>query len=282
MKPKLMDRVKQLMTEKEYAEGTRRLYVKWILRYIQFQGVRHPATLGVEEVKTFLGYLAENRKLSGATSNQAISALVFLYGDVLGLPDVSRGIARLRVKRRRGLPTICSKNEIGQVMEHLESKYRLMAYLVYGSGLKPEECVRLRLDDVDLEIMEIRVKGRRTMVAQKALPLLREQCDLAREWIGNIDRYVFPSSKLHGNRCWFVSPSSLQKAMREALQKTAISKQMTPKVLRVSCAMHLLEHGYDARTVQELFGYASVKRVMVLDDMRRAKNVVSPIDSLVG
>lgn len=275
---KLMQRARLKMVEMELAANTRRVYARWMAAYVRFHLPRHPAALGVAEIAAFLAHLSTMRNLSASAGNQALDAIRLLYAEVLGLPAVAEASARLRAKTRWGLPETASKIEILAILDRLEPKCRLMAYLCYGSGLTIGEVVRLHIGDIDLGRMEIHAAGRRTMVAALATELLAQQVMLARVWPGNVDGYLFPSSRLHDGRCWFVSESTLQKAMRRAVLDSGLARRISPKVLRYSFVLHLLEARYDVRTVQELAGFSNVKQVLVYQKMLDKKSVVSPID----
>lgn len=275
---KLMEQVRQILTEMEYAGDTRRVYARWIVRFIHFSQMQHPATLGAMDIERFMGYLAVKQQLSAASCNQALNALQFLYQCVLDRPDVAAQVNRLHARRPILLPQTASRREIDKVLAALEPKYQLMVYLCYGAGLSIGECVRLKLTDIDQSNLVIIVNGRTTMIPERSLTLLRQQTALASVWPGNIDKYLFPSGRMHHHRCWFVSESSLQKAMKKVTDSQA--RRITPKVLRHSFVRHLLKSGYDVRTVQEVAGYANVKSVLVYQRMNNLENVVSPLDNI--
>lgn len=270
-----MDMVKQRMMEMEYTDDTRRLYAMWIVRYIHFNQKRHPAELGQNEIERFLEYLAVKQNLSASSCNQALTALKFLYQTILG-----REIHIKPSKRRHSIPQTASRPEIELIISKLAPKYQLMAFLCYGAGVSIGECVRLKVSDIDIDNMEIAMGGRSTVLPEKIVSSVQQQINLARFWPGNSECYLFPSCKIHHGRCWFVSESSLQKAMKKAASDTGLSRQLTPKILRHSFIRHLLQAGYNARTVQNVAGFASVKSVMVYQRMNDMQNVISPLENI--
>ena len=298
--PKLLDRVRQALRRKHYSYRTEQAYIQWIKRFILFHNKRHPKEMGAPEIEAFLTHLAVEEHVAASTQNQALSALLFLYREVLGQAlDIS--INAVRAKKPKRLPTVLTREEVQRVLAQLSGVHLLMAQLLYGSGLRLMECLRLRVKDLDFEQRQIIVrdgkgqKDRITVLPERLIePLhqhlqqvkrLHEQ-DLAhgygavylpdalarkypnaqREWLW---QWVFPSPRLSVDprsgvvRRHHVDPTSLQKAVRRAAQATGIHKRVTPHTLRHSFATHLLEAGYDIRTVQELLGHKDVKTTMI-------------------
>ncbi|HEY80229.1 MAG TPA: integron integrase [Caldilineae bacterium] len=274
--------------------------MQWIKRFILFHNKRHPKEMGAPEIEAFLTHLAVEEHVAASTQNQALSALLFLYREVLGQePDIA--IHAVRAKKPKRLPTVLTREEVQRVLAHLSGVHLLMAQLLYGSGLRLMECLRLRVKDLDFEQRQIIVrdgkgqKDRITVLPERLIePLhqhlqqvkrLHEQ-DLARgygavylpdalarkypnanrEWIW---QWVFPSARLSIDprsgavRRHHADPSGLQKAVRRAARAAGIRKHVTPHTLRHSFATHLMEAGYDIRTVQELLGHKDVKTTMI-------------------
>jgi len=298
--PKLLDQVREAMRRKHYALRTEQSYLAWLKRYILFHHKRHPREMNSGEVEAFLTHLALNGRVSASTQNQALSAILFLYREVLH-QALSPPIEALRARKSTRLPTVLTKEEVGKVLKALSGKHQLMAQLLYGSGLRLMECVRLRVQDLDFGHRQILVrngkghKDRGTMLPEtlqqplthhlQGVKLLHDQ-DLGRgygavdlpyalarkypnanrEWIW---QYVFPAAGLSKDRRdgvirrFHTSPSTLQRAVKRAGQRADLTKRVTCHVFRHSFATHLLANGYDIRTVQELLGHKDVKTTMI-------------------
>lgn len=318
-RPKLLDQVRRALRVGRYSRRTEEAYVNWIRRYVIFNGRRHPAELGEADVSRFLTSLAMDERVSASTQSQAASALLFLYRKVLRvdlkwLDDVARA------SPGRRLPVVLTREEVRAVLDQLEGTKRLVVMLLYGSGLRLLECLRLRVKDIDLERGEIRLrrgkggKDRITMLARALREPLsahleevreRHQADLARgggyvrlpdaldrkypsasrEWAW---QYVFPATRAQldpqsGRRYrHHFHESSIQRAVKRAVRKAGISKHATCHTFRHSFATHLLEDGYDIRTVQELLGHKDVRHTMIYTHVlnRGGYGVRSPIDAL--
>jgi integron integrase len=313
---KLLDRVRDAIRLKHYSIRTEQSYVNWIKRYIFFHNVRHPDQMGAAEVEAFLTHLAVNENVAASTQNQALSALLFLYREVLK-KDLGP-IDALRAKKPKRMPTVLTKEEVRRVLGELSGTHQLTAKLLYGSGLRLMECLRLRVKDLDFARCQILVrdgkgeKDRVTMLPQSVVVPLQDHLrsvkrtheeDLAkgyggvylpyalerkypnaeREWIW---QYVFPANRLSVDprsgivRRHHVHESSLQKAMRAAARATGIPKRVSPHTFRHSFATHLLEAHYDIRTVQELLGHKDVKTTMIYTHVlnRGGLAVRSPLD----
>jgi integron integrase len=315
--PRLLDRVRDRIRFLHYSLRTEQAYVDWIRRYVVFHGKRHPSGMGAPEVEAFLTYLAAQRAVSASTQNQAQSALLFLYRQVLGveLPWLE-GVVRARPTQR--LPVVLTRQEVHRLLGQLRGHHRIVGQLLYGSGLRLMEGLRLRVKDVELERGEIVVrngkggKDRITMLPQALRSRLAEQIDgvrtlhardvaeghgfvwlppaLARRY-ANAPRelgwqYVFPASHPAADSIsrrilrHHVSDLSFQRAVKQAVRDARIDKPATPHTLRHSFATHLLEDGYDIRTVQELLGHADVSTTMIYTHVlnRGPRGVRSPLD----
>ena len=286
--------------QRHYSIRTEQAYKDWLLRLIRFHDNRAPTSMGAREVGKFLEYLAVDRKVSASTQNQALNALVFYFGKVLerpleGLQDVTRA------KRKRNLPVVLSEPEVRRLLDEMAGIHRVMATLLYGSGMRLMECVRLRVQDLDFDYRQIVVrngKGGKDRVVPLPRSLqggLQEQLEHARslfeadcvkgvagvyipdalgrkypnacrEWGW---QYVFPSGRLSVDprsgvtRRHHLHENGLQKAVKKAGRAAGITKKLSCHSLRHSFATRLLEHGYDIRTVQELLGHADVSTTMI-------------------
>jgi integron integrase len=315
--PKLLDQVRDRIRVKHYSIRTETQYVQWVRRFILFHGKRHPREMGAGEVEAFLSHLAVDGKVAAATQNQALSALLFLYREVLGvtLPWLDNVT---RAKHPQRLPVVLTREEVREVLSRMRGVYALMAGLLYGTGMRLMECVRLRVKDVEFAQRQIVVrdgkgaKDRVTMLPQtladslqahlrqrrglfeddlragKAavyLPdaLARKYPSAATEWAW---QYVFPSGSHSVDprsgevRRHHLDEKLLQRAMRTAVLAAGIAKAATPHTLRHSFATHLLERGQDIRTIQELLGHKDVQTTMIYTHVmnRGARGVVSPLD----
>ncbi len=315
---KLLDRVRDALRTQHYSYRTEQSYVQWIRRYILYHNKRHPAQMGLPEIEAYITHLAVEEHVAASTQNQALSAILFLYRAVLGiqLPEDKLNIVWARKPQR--LPVVLTRGEIRRLLTLLEGINQLIAQLLYGSGLRLSEGLRLRIHDLDLEARQITVrsgkgdKDRVTMLPKRLLPALQNQMDkvrilhehdLASPGIGvslpdALERkyphawrewgwqYLFPARKLSTDpRSGRVlrhhqGPSAVQKAIRRAAEQAGIAKNVTPHTLRHTFATHLLEDGYDIRTVQELLGHKDVRTTMVYTHVlnRGPLGVRSPLD----
>jgi integron integrase len=317
----LLSDVRQRIRLKHYSIRTEQAYVDWIRRFVDFHGNRHPSEMGAAEVERFLSALAVDSGVSASTQTQAKSALLFMYREVLGteLPWLDN-VARAKTPAR--LPIVLTREEVRLVLCGLRGVHALIGALLYGTGLRIMEAVRLRVQDVDFARREILVrngkgqKDRVTMLPQRlSKPLLR-QFDVARrtherdleEGFGEVLlpyalahkwphaggewcwQYVFPAhERSHDPRTRIarrhhLSDQAFQRAMRQAVRDTGLAKPATPHTLRHSFATHLLEAGYDIRTVQELLGHSDVSTTMIYTHVlnRGGRGVASPLDALPG
>ncbi len=294
--PKLLDLVRDAIRTRQYSIRTEEAYVAWIKRYINYHGRQHPEELGTEHIEAFLTHLAVDEQVAASTQNQALSALLFLYREVLRL-DLDLRINALRAKRPHRLPTVLTHAEVLQVLACLSGTHQLMAKLLYGCGLRLMECIRLRVKDLHFDGHYIVVrdgkgqKDRMTMLPTRLREPLREhlvrvqhqwQQDRAagfaavymppalqrkyptasREWGW---QYVFPAERRRRDpqsdmlRRHHIDESGLQKAVRAAAKLAGMTQPIGCHTFRHSFATRLLEQGYDIRTVQELLGHADVK-----------------------
>jgi integron integrase len=316
---RLMDAVRDRCRLKHYSIRTEKAYSGWIRRFILFHGKRHPKTMGAAEVEQFLTHLAVAGKVAAGTQNQALSSLLFLYKEILGveLPWLE---SVTRAKRPQRVPTVLSAIEIQWVLSRLDGRDWLMASLLYGTGMRLMECVRLRVKDVDFSRNEITVrdgkggKDRHTVLPSSLVEPLMRQLDRVREWHREDLRagyagvylphalarkylkapkeitwqYVFPASKRAKDprdgslRRHHVDEKLLQRAVRNAVQGAGISKPASCHTLRHSFATHLIEAGYDIRTVQELLGHADVATTQIYTHVlnRGGSGVLSPLDRI--
>ena len=314
---KLLDQVSEALRTKHYAYRTEKTYVDWIKRYIIFHKKRHPKDMGVNEIREFIAYLATERKVATSTQNQALSAILFLYRTVLEI-EIILPPGLINPSRPKRLPTVLTHDEAMSVISHMRGTPRLMAKLLYGSGLRLMECMRLRVKDIDFENNQIIVRSgkgdddRLTLlpdsVAAEIKHILQDvkalhEKDL-REGYGETAlpnalgvkyknagkewgwQYIFPASQrsidpLSGViRRHHLDESVLQKAIRNAAKIAEIDKQVTAHTFRHSFATQLLENGYDIRTIQELLGHKDVKTTMIYTHVlnRGPKAVRSPLD----
>ncbi|MBM3145477.1 MAG: integron integrase [Chloroflexi bacterium] len=314
---KILDQTREAIRLKHYSIRTEETYVNWITRFILFHNKRHPREMGMPEINAFLTHLAVEQHVAASTQNQALSAILFLYRHVLD-QELEGNLDSVRAKRPQHIPTVLSKEETLKVIGCMSGLHQLMAQLLYGSGLRLMECIRLRAKDLDFEYKQIVVrdgkgeKDRVTMLPEAAIPVLQRHLrhvkllhedDLAdgygevylpyalerkypnasREWIW---QYVFPANKLSQDprtgltRRHHVDESGLQKAVREAVRRTGVDKRVSCHTFRHCFATHLLENGYDIRTVQELLGHKDVKTTMIYTHVlqRGGMAVKSPLD----
>lgn len=321
-KPKLLDQVRQRIRLKHYSYQTEQSYVGWIKRFIFYHHKRHPQEMGKAEVEDFLNHLATDRNVAASTQNQALNALLFLYNEVLEKPLPN--IESIRAKDSKRLPIVLTRSEVAAVLKQMSGVSLLIVQLLYGGGLRVNECLRLRVKDVDFgqEHLIIRDgkghKDRTTTLPQATLAglkahlievkaqhhrdlqqghgcvdlpyaLARKYPNANKEWGW---QYLFPSQSLSKNPQaddgilyrHHLHTSSVQKAVKQAAQRAGIAKHVTPHTFRHSFATHLLEAGYDIRTIQELLGHKDVKTTMIYTHVanRGVLGVRSPLDELAA
>lgn len=316
-KPKLLDQVREAIQAKHYSIRTEEAYVHWCKRYILFHHKRHPRAMREHEVAEFLNHLAIHGKVSSSTHNQALSALVFLYGQVLGLQLGT--IENLeRPKRPKRLPVVLTRDEVRRVLAQMEGTTGLMANLLYGAGLRLMDCLRLRVKDIDFGYNQIVVRdgkgnkdrvtllpvslkeplkqhlARMQVLHEKDLQegfgtvylpeaLTRKYPNAARQWAW---QYVFPAAnrsidpRTGIERRHHVDEMMLQRAVKQAVFKAGITKPASCHTFRHSFATHLLESGSDIRTVQELLGHKDVSTTQIYTHVlnRPGLAVRSPLD----
>lgn len=316
---RVLDAVRREIRARQLSRRTEQAYAGWVRRYLRYHGADDPRALGDVEIERFLSYLANERGVAPSTQTQAASALLFLYREVLER-DVSlpRRVARPVIPKR--VPIVLTPEEVRAVLGHMRGTQRLAATLLYGSGLRLLECLRLRAKDIDLERREITVRegkgnqDRVTMLPEVARTALGRHLRRVRErheadlesgagWVplpGGLDRkyphagqewgwqWVFPGTRVHrdpvSGRGWrhHLHESSVQRAVTEAVRRSGIAKKASCHTFRHSFATHLLESGYDIRTVQELLGHRSVRTTMIYTHVlnRGGLGVRSPADDL--
>jgi integron integrase len=317
--PRLLDQFRFLLRRKHYSLRTEEAYETWVRRFILFHGKRHPKGLGAAEVEAFLTHLAVDRQVSASTQNQAKAALLFLYRDLLevDLPWLE-GVTQAKEKRR--LPVVLSPGEVRALLDQMSGQMGLVASLLYGTGLRLMEGLRLRVKDLDFDAMEVVVRGgkgdkdRVSMLPDRLVPALRDHLkrvkalhaqDLA-EGFGEVFlpdalavkfrgaakqwgwQWLFPSAersldpRTGRERRHHLHAESVQKAVRKAARLAELTKPVTPHVLRHSFATHLLSGGHDIRTVQELLGHKDVATTMIYTHVlnRGGRGVASPLDGL--
>ena len=317
--PRLLDQLRGALRSRHYSRRTEQAYCHWVRRYIHFHELRHPVEMAEPEINAFLTHLAVKEKVSASTQNQALSALLFLYRHVLERKIGDLGEV-IRARKPKRLPVVMTREEVKEVLVLLTGDKLLMASLMYGAGLRLMECLRLRIQDIDFSRNEIHVrdgkgaKDRITMLPESLKAPLREHLkkvkalhekDLADGWgrvllPGALDRkypnapkewrwqWVFPqenrwkNSRTGEQGRHHVHETIVQKAVTNAVRKSGLTKRATCHTFRHSFATHLLEGGYDIRTVQELLGHKDVKTTMIYTHVlnRGGKGVKSPVDDL--
>ena len=317
--PRLLDQLRAALRVRRYAYRTEQAYVDWARRFILFHGKRHPREMGAREVESFLTHLAVERKVSASTQNQAKAALLFLYRDLLGceLPWLGEVV---QAKPSVRLPVVLSTSETRSLLEGMDGTMGLLARLLYGTGMRLMEALRLRVKDVDFDRGEVIVregkgaKDRVTMLPRSLSGPLQAHLERVRrlhekdvaQGFGEVllpdayDRkapgaarawgwqWVFPSTVFSVDprgdlvRRHHLHPESVQRAVREAARAAGLAKPVSPHTLRHSFATHLLQAGQDIRTVQELLGHKDVETTMIYTHVlnRGGRGVASPLDRL--
>ena len=315
--PRLLDLMRETLRSRHYSPRTEEAYCLWVKRYIRFHKLRHPADMGEDEINAFLTHLAVDAKVSASTQNQALCALLFLYRHVFGY-DVGNVGDVVRARKSHRVPIVMTRDEAKSVLSHMSGDTKLMASLLYGSGLRLSECLSLRVQDLDFDGSEVVVfngkgsKDRVTMLhdgiksplqdhlaqvralhvrdladgcGRVRLPeaLARKYPSAATEWRW---QWVFPQRgrwrdpETHEQGRYHVDETVLQRAVKEAVRKAGITKRVGCHTFRHSFATHLLEAGYDIRTIQELLGHKSVATTMIYTHVlnKGGMGVTSPLD----
>ena len=314
---KLLDQVREAIRTKHYSYRTEQTYVEWIKRFILFHKKRHPKEMGVDEIRSYITHLANERTVAASTQNQALSAIMFLYRYVLQKEIVFPSDI-VRANKPERLPTVLSHTEAMSVINNMNGVPQLITKLLYGSGLRIMECMRLRIKDIDFENHQLAIRegkgenDRMTILPDSLIPTLKMHLETVRA-IHHVDltegygevflpyalarkhpnaskdfawQYVFPSSTRSVDpvskrtRRHHLDVSVAQKAIRLAAQLARIDKPVSPHTFRHSFATHLLQNGYDIRTVQELLGHKDVKTTMIYTHVlqRGGLAVKSPLD----
>jgi len=314
--PKLLDKVRTELRSKHYSRKTETAYTNWIKRFIFFHNKRHPKDMDAKEIKSFVDNLVTNHHVSSATQNQALQGILFLYKNILN-KDVGWIENIKRLSRVKHLPVVLSKKEVSKVFSNLEGTIKLIVSLLYGSGLRLAEALKLRIKDIDFDYKQILVrdgkveKDRHTILPDSVIPELKKH--LNRVYLKHKEdlkmskgetilpyalkkkypnagkefgwQYAFPADKFIRDKesgltfRWHIHESTIQRAVKEAVKKAGLTKSASPHTFRHSFATHLLENGYDIRTIQELLGHNSIKTTMIYTHvLNRGLGVKSPLD----
>lgn len=301
VKKKLLDLVRDKIKFKHYSMKTEQSYTGWIKQYIFFHDKKHPLEMGKKEIEEFLTYLAVKRKVSPSTQNQAFSALLFLYTQVLGVDLTNENIQALRAQERKHIPVVLTKEEVQKVLENLTGIYQLVVYLMYGCGLRMNEVLNIRIKDIDFGFDKLYIwdskslKDRTTPLPQSIKQRLLAQVDYVeglhkkdiKDGYGSVYlpfayekkypkakfetkwQYLFPMTKVSKDprseltRRHHIHPKTLGRNIKVASQKANLNKRVTSHIFRHSYATHLLQAGIDLRSIQELLGHKSVETTMV-------------------
>ncbi|TNF37957.1 MAG: integron integrase [Deltaproteobacteria bacterium] len=317
--PRLLAQVRGELRARHYSRRTEEAYAYWVRRFVVHHALRHPEEMGAEEINAFLTHLAVREAVAPSTQNQALSALLFLYRGVLGREVGDLGEV-IRARRPKRLPVVLTRGEVRAVLEALPEDKKLVPSMLYGSGLRLMECLRLRVKDLDFERSQLTIrdgkgaKDRLTMLPQSLRPELREhlrevrrihQHDLAagwgRVWLPTALARKFPNAPVEWGWQWVfpqarrwrcsetgeqgrhhVDATLIQRAVREAVLRLGFTRRASCHTFRHSFATHLLESGSDIRTVQELLGHADVRTTMIYTHVlnRGPSGVRSPFDAL--
>jgi len=315
---KLLDQYRDTLRIKHYSPRTEDTYILWVKNYILYHNKRHPKEMGIPEIEQYLTHLATKMKVSASTQNQAFSAILFLYRHVLHIELDELQLVELRPQRSKTIPTVLSKDEVKRIIANLTGTNKLIAQVIYGGGLRIMECMRLRIKDIDFDNHQIIVRDgkgendRFTVLPDSLIQPLQlhlryvkslHEKDLAdgfgsvylpyalerkyknanKDWIW---QYLFPAPKISTDkrtdvvRRHHIHESIAQKAISEAAHRASIDKHVTPHTLRHSFATHLLQAGYDIRTIQELLGHKDVKTTMMYTHVLKLGGlaVKSPLD----
>lgn len=315
---KLLEKVRQEIRRRNYSYNTEKNYCTWIKRYVRFHNLNHPAQLGEKEITEFLNHLAVKQNVAASTQNQALCALVFLYREILKI-ELNQLNEFKRAKKPKHLPVVLSEDEVKKLLGNIEGVPLIVCSLLYGAGLRISEALRLRVHDLDFDYKQITVrngkgkKDRVTILPQSIKNILKEQIrkvknlhrqDLAKGFGKTILpnalskkypdaaaefgwQYLFPARSRQVDprtgirHRYHISPKNVQRAVKAAARNATILKKVSPHILRHSFATHLLQNGYDIRTVQDLLGHKSLKTTSIYLHVlnRGGHGVKSPLDS---
>jgi len=315
-KPRLLDQLRACIRTRHYSIRTEQAYVQWVRRYILFHHKRHPREMGARELEAFLSHLAVRRKVAASTQNQALNALLFLYREVLGI-DLPWLDNVVRARKPARLPVVMTRDEVRALLARLDGRMWLLAALLYGSGMRLMEGIRLRVKDVEFDGLRILVrdgkggKDRATLLPEALVEPLRRQLAYAKslhdadlsEGFGEVYlpfalarkypraaaswgwQYVFPAARRSTDprsgrvRRHHINPQALQRAVAQASRSSGLSKPVSCHTFRHSFATHLLEDGYDIRTVQQLLGHKDIRTTQIYTHvLNRGPNAVrSPL-----
>ncbi len=301
VKKKLLDIVRDKIRLKHYSLSTERTYVYWIKYYILFHNKRHPKEMGKMEIEAFLTYLAVEKKVSPTTQNQAFSAILFLYKEILGFDMRDWNIQALRAKERKRIPIVLTKDEVNRVIENLTGIYRLIVSLMYGCGLRMNEALNIRVKDIDFGFDKVYIWDSKSL-KDRTVPLPQKIKDRLKVQVGVVEelhkkdvadgygtvylpyalerkypkakfetkwQYLFPMRNVSKDprseviRRHHIHEKTLGRNIKQASQKAGIHKRVTSHIFRHSYATHLLQNGIDLRSIQELLGHKSVETTMI-------------------
>lgn len=315
---KLLDQYREAIQVKQYSPRTAETYIDWVRQYILHHNKRHPKEMGANEINQFITHLVVERKIAASTQNQAISAILFLYRHVLHIQLDENLTIGFRPQRAKNIPTVLSKEEVKKIIDQLQGINKLAAQIMYGSGLRIMECLRLRIKDIDFANRQIVVRDgkggddRVTPLPDALIEPLKRQIQTAKaihdqdlaEGYGSVYmpnaiqnkspnahkelewQYLFPAPnrsqdpQTKTTRRHHLDESTIQKSVKQAAKLAKILKRVSPHTFRHSFATHLLQAGYDIRTVQELLGHKDVKTTMIYTHVlqRGGLAVKSPLD----
>jgi len=316
---RLMDQVRETLRFYHYAYNTEKSYVSWILKYIRFSGKRHPKDMGKREIERFLSHLAVNRNVAAATQNQAFNAIIFLYKKVLAI-DIDLNIRATNANKRKNLPTVLSKEEAENLISRMHGTAKVLAGLMYGTGMRSLEVIRLRLQDIDFENNQIFVRApkggrdRTTLFPDNVHKIIYRQIEKVKklhaqdleEGYGEVYlpnaiarkykkasvsigwQYLFPSKVRSKDprsgkiMRHHIDKSGLQKAVAKAKDQANIAKRISPHTLRHSFATHMLEKGENIRLLQSLLGHKDVKTTEIYTHVMNKSHdgIKSPLDDI--
>ena len=314
--PKLLDQVRNKLRLKRYSQSTEEQYIRWIVHYIKYHKLQHPSKLNEKDVEKYLTYLAVNRRVAPSTQNLALSAILFLYKEVLKV-ELKGDISAIRAFRSRRLPVVLSRLEVNKLIKSEDGTKKLIMEMLYGSGLRVNELVNLRIKDIDFDLKRINViagkgsKDRITLLPEPIINKLRSHISkvtelhdedlrngygtaflpnrLGKKYKGmgreHIWQFLFPSSKLFndpvtGNKGrWHLDTATISRIVRRAALKCKIPKRVTPHTLRHTFATHLMESGTNLRIIQELMGHSTPETTMIYTHVMETNlQVKSPLE----